>query len=195
MDGIDEPLEQRRLAAGAVPPGPRACRRTRPAGGHRADSQPHQSRPRRILRQPGNAGRRAADRQYRALGGRPGHVEIARGPTSPTTWSLPEHATCPWPGGSRKHASSTRRLRIAYDHLDPQAAYSLRVVYAGEFGKAIEPGGQRRLSDSRAAPRGSASGPGVPHSSASHRRRAFGARLARRRGGRGMADPAFPRQR
>jgi hypothetical protein len=53
----------------------------------------------------------------------------------PYDLNLPGHRDVPLAWRKQKSTIFDTPLRIAYDNLDPQATYSIRVVYAGEFSK------------------------------------------------------------
>ena len=134
-------VERFGLAAGAIPPRPPVPRRTGPAGGRRSNPQPHQSRTRRILRQPGDARRRATDRQSRALGRRPGHPEIAanRLPLRSGPAGAPRRS----PGLAEAEKHDLRRT-LAHRVRQPRSPGDVQHPrgLCGRVHQAVEPGGQ-----------------------------------------------------
>jgi hypothetical protein len=134
MDGIDEPLndaawlraEFRRVREIADEPArlaavDRIVNRTNPGPGGFYDSLGTAAGERRIV----NSVPWAED---------PGTLKSPR-TDFPYNLELPGHRDVPLAWRKQKATIFDTPLRIAYDQLDPQAAYSLRVVYAGEFTK------------------------------------------------------------
>jgi hypothetical protein len=134
MDGIDEPLNnaawlraQFRLVR-ELPDEParleaieRILNRTNPGPGGFYDNLGTPASEKRVV----NAVPWAED---------PGTLKSPR-TDFPYNLGLPEHTNVPLAWRKQKSTIFETPLRIAYDHLDPQATYSLRVVYAGEFSK------------------------------------------------------------